>query len=115
MTTSKAPDFNGTYPGAGERIGPAWQRIWDALGDGRELTITELAALPDLGVVRATVSTLLYEAKKAGLLINRIEPHPTSNRLTIGYWRRSDSATADGRAERTEAAPTRGGRSWSEK
>lgn len=92
MLTSKAPDFKGQYPSAGARIGPAWQIIWGALADGREMTITEMSDLPGVEVVRATVSTLMYEAGRAGLVQHRVINHPRTKGLKLGYYRRADIA-----------------------
>jgi len=90
MISSKAPDIKGNYPSAGERVGPAWQIIWDALADGGEMTVTAMADLPGVEVVRGTVSTLLYEARRAGLVRHRVTRHPTARGLRIAYYRRAD-------------------------
>lgn len=93
MIIPKAPDFKGRYPSAGERIGPAWQIIWEALGDGRELTITEMSDLPGVEVVRATISSLMYEARKAGVVTSRTVNHPRTKGLRLSYFRRADVET----------------------
>lgn len=74
VTMNRAPDIKGTYPSAGQYIGPLWQRMWDHLSDGQWATVWSLAdataADPEQDYVaaRGTVNTLLSEATKAGLV-----------------------------------------------
>jgi SAM-dependent MidA family methyltransferase len=64
-----APNFMGDYPMAGELIGPAWQAMWDALGDGRELTTRQLCEIGcGAGIVEGTAKHLLRAARRAGKL-----------------------------------------------
>jgi hypothetical protein len=69
--TTPAPDFTTEpYPSAGDRIGPAWQRVWDELHDLAEADGAYLGAIAaarvDLG--SSMVNRLLREAVAAGWL-----------------------------------------------
>lgn len=74
---SQAPDFKGTYPSAGQYIGPLWQRMWDYMSDGQWVTYWDLAdataADPDQDYVaaRATVRNILHQAANTEKVIRR--------------------------------------------
>lgn len=70
MTQDQAPDFKGTYPSAGERIGPAWQSAWNALADGQWLKGVTLSALiaQQTGLAPTTIANLLRQAATAGVV-----------------------------------------------
>lgn len=69
MTTT-APNFNGTYPMAGEIIGPLWQAMWDRLVDGKPRRGVTMAKdfAHKRGVSENTVLHLLRQAERAGHL-----------------------------------------------
>lgn len=70
IATTPAPNFVGTFPGAGERIGPAWQVAWNILSHGEWVTSGELAvAMRDKArIEECTAKSLLRGARKAGIL-----------------------------------------------
>lgn len=67
---TEAVNFSGTYPLAGERIGPAWRECWKLLEAGRWTSGNVLArdVAPRFDLNEKTVQNLLREAKKAGQL-----------------------------------------------
>ena len=67
---SEAPNFNGSYPLAGERIGPAWRDLWTLLADDQWQCGTDLASAVGSthNLAEATVKNLLRSAARAGLL-----------------------------------------------
>ena len=67
---TEARNFSGTYPLAGEKIGPAWLACWDRLSDqcwvaGPDV-VHEVAELT--GLNRLTITGLLSGARRAGQL-----------------------------------------------
>lgn len=68
--TTTAPNFRGDYPGAGERIGPAWQAAWDELCSGREIRGDQLTAamLDTVDIKSHTAESLLRQARQYGVL-----------------------------------------------
>lgn len=69
MTTmEKAPDIGPNYPSRGARLGPAWQRTWDALADGEWHAAAKVAEDVAGDCSRITVMNLLGLAAKAGLV-----------------------------------------------
>lgn len=66
----RAPDFRGTYPSAGERIGPAWQKTWEALSGGQWVKGVDLCKLiaECSGLAPATIRSLLSQAAKIGVI-----------------------------------------------
>lgn len=78
---TEAPDFNeSTYPNQGAQIGPAWRAAWRVLRDGREHTVTELAAemCQAGGIQDRTARNLLRQARREGILARRdgMRPYP---------------------------------------
>lgn len=65
-----APDFRGTYPSAGERIGPAWQAAWEDLADRQWVKGTDFAwkLAERVGLAPATIRGLLRQAAAASVL-----------------------------------------------
>lgn len=65
-----APNYNGTYPGAGKMVGPAWVKAWSMLEDGDWHLRTDL--VPEMvsasGAQPKTCEQLLYEARQHGVL-----------------------------------------------
>lgn len=80
MTT--APDFNGTYPSAGEIIGPLWQSMWERLADGRPHCGVAMAEdfASRRGVSAKTVLNLLRQAAKAGHLSTETRRQPSGRK-----------------------------------
>lgn len=71
---SEPQNFKGTYPLAGDRIGPAWRECWRLLNrvtfmDGVELAERVSAVTAVQG---KTVAGLLWRAEKAGILEKRL-------------------------------------------
>lgn len=69
-----APNIRGSYPLAGEKIGPAWQDAWatltqDGWQDGSSLAASIAARH---GIQAETVKNLLRQARAAGLLESQI-------------------------------------------
>lgn len=87
--TNIAPDFNPGYPSRGERIGPAWQKIWDAISDGLWFFGTDLAhgMAPTLKIEPTTIKNLLRQAEAAGLLERKLVSRKFNKvtRATISY------------------------------
>lgn len=68
-TTDTAPQINGDYPLAGDRVGPAWRRLWRELRDGQPhagLALQRLA--PRLDVAPRTIAELLRQAARRGVI-----------------------------------------------
>lgn len=67
---TEAPNIRGTYPLAGERIGPAWRAAWAELTTDTWTDGSSLAARvgPAHGIGAETVVNLLRQARAAGLL-----------------------------------------------
>jgi hypothetical protein len=65
-----APNFVGSYPGSGERIGPAWSAAWDALCQHQVLTGDQLSEImcQAVDIKDKTAKNLLRKARSAGLL-----------------------------------------------
>jgi hypothetical protein len=84
-----APNFNGSYPLAGDRIGPAWVTLWHFLSTGTPQCGYALASLVtkenDLKI--STVLGLLRRAVKVGILEQkRIScPYHEHRRQALGY------------------------------
>ena len=76
---AEAPDFaDSQYPNAGQQIGPAWRAAWRVLRDGREHTVTELAAemCQAGGIQDRTARNLLRQARACGILAKRVGAPP---------------------------------------
>lgn len=95
LSAGGAPNFRGTtYPGDGERIGPAWRAVWSFLADGQWHNVPELAAVGvsacwsvvGKGLRESTVQTLLYEAGRDGHLEKEIRADRRNVRRA--YYRR---------------------------
>lgn len=85
-----APNFgDSNYPMAGERIGPAWQFIWDFLADKKlplgKQTIIEVAQSAGHDLQSGTIYNLLWQAGRNGLLE---VTHQGKTKAT--YYRRID-------------------------
>ena len=65
---SKAPNYDGEYPGAGEKIGPLWQELWDAMRDGRWYRASTLAEVYAKEVAPSTVRSVLQKAADKGAI-----------------------------------------------
>jgi hypothetical protein len=92
VSTDTAPDFNRSgYPSGGERLGPAWQQMWDALADGEWRTAGELASQPGLPIAPRTCSNLLAMAAARHLIRKRTRTINT--RWTNQYRRVVDGVT----------------------
>jgi len=74
MTTESAPDIAKNYPGAGARIGPAWQNAWDRLGDFEWHRGSDLAAAvaADCNLADSTIKNLLRQARDNGIIEGEI-------------------------------------------
>ncbi len=81
----EAPNFSGTYPGAGERLGPAWRAVWALLADGEWHRTPDLKVASDV-VLPITIKNLLREAHRAGVLEHRLVPHAKYG--SMGEYRR---------------------------
>jgi hypothetical protein len=70
MEKSTAPDIARNYPSRGERIGPAWQVVWDSMAAGDWLKGADVAhaVAEATGLMPATIKGLLAQAASAGLL-----------------------------------------------
>lgn len=78
MEQETAPNFSGDYPMAGERIGPAWQRVWDRMADRKWLMTQVIARDPELrgDLQPKTMENLIRRAFRAGLLERRYAGSP---------------------------------------
>ena len=65
---TEAPSIRGSYPLAGEKIGPAWRRTWSALADGEWHKGNDVARAVREDLHPETIMTLLRQAAKVGLL-----------------------------------------------
>lgn len=109
MTTETAavadatPQIRGNYPLAGDRIGPAWRRIWRELGDGQPRLAADFARdiAPVVGLAPNTVVNLLRQAAQEGLLIKSTVKSERGR--SLARYRRHDvplptaTAAVDGR------------------
>lgn len=91
-----APNISGTYPLAGERIGPAWREVWAMLSrtawvDGADLAYS---LAPRYGLQPKTVKGLLNQARTAGLLDVRLRRNPGRKRATAQYRVKSQVNTS---------------------
>jgi hypothetical protein len=70
MEKSTAPDIARNYPSRGERIGPAWQIVWDSMAPGDWFKGADIAhtVAGATGLAVATIKNLLAQAATAGLL-----------------------------------------------
>lgn len=70
-----APDFSeAPYPSRGEKLGPAWQAVWDELHVAHEACGSDLAELmcdAAPGLTRRAALVLLEEACAAGWVYGR--------------------------------------------
>ena len=85
-----APNFRGSqYPGAGERIGPAWREVWSALADRKWHDVRELKhrALGVTDVKWQTVGGILAQARREGIL--EVDYRMTDQRVRAFYRRPS--------------------------
>lgn len=81
MTQTKAPDLTPGYPSNGEKLGPAWERVWSELSkasrrkdrfiDGRVLAET---VAPEYDLAPATLVALLSRMGTAGHLDREYRP-----------------------------------------
>jgi hypothetical protein len=75
LMDSEPPNFSGTFPLAGERIGPAWQALWRGLSDVRwtegDTLATEVAGRHN--ITRHTANNLLRQAHAVGILVRKYE------------------------------------------
>jgi len=71
MTTDTAPDIGPNYPSGGQRIGPAWVKIWKCLSDGKWNRVDEIMLVPDLNIAETTIHNLLSKAEKKKMLQKR--------------------------------------------
>jgi hypothetical protein len=85
-----APDITKGYPSGGALVGPAWETIWNALGDGRERSTAQLAALVAASIKPKSTANLLYKARQAGLIVSRPAPDVVHSRRPT-LWRRVDT------------------------
>ena len=74
MTIDEAPNFNGVYPGSGERIGPAWRAMWAVMSDGQwhqraEVISAGVAAGP---IEARTAENLILTASRVGVVDRQI-------------------------------------------
>jgi hypothetical protein len=67
---SDAPNFNGEYPGAGAKIGPAWQAAWDRMEGGDWISSGDLAdvMMTAVDIQFVTAKNLLSSARRAGVI-----------------------------------------------
>lgn len=78
-TADRAPDIGKGYPSRGERLGPAWQAVWDRLADGEWRNREDLAkeiATERGDIVPITVANLMRQACEIDLLDHRIVTLP---------------------------------------
>ena len=85
---SKAPNYDGEFPEAGERMGPAWQYIWDQLESGKWVTGKTLAHSTELRP--DTVYHMLKDASDKGVIERNAKPKPGKRTFYLTY-RRTDS------------------------
>lgn len=93
MTIKEAPDFGPGYPSRGEKIGPAWRRVWAALADGNWHQGVELAQRCADGLAPKTVQNLLWQAQRRHVLEREIRSAPGGNRsfpIRTVWYRRGD-------------------------
>ncbi len=79
----------GSYPQDGERIGPAWETIWNTLSQTSPgwASFTYLAGITahEVPVQEKTVHTLLAQARKRGLIEVRHRMTGTPKRIRSEY------------------------------
>lgn len=68
-----APNIRGTYPLAGERIGPAWRAAWSFMANGSWVYAARVVAemTSAAAIERKTAENLLRQAAHAGLIEKR--------------------------------------------
>lgn len=81
-----APNFKGNYPLGGERIGPLWREMWEALADGAWRSGGTLAGTcaPRHGLDAKTARGILRQAAKAGVLEQEYRARAGSKRAGPG-------------------------------
>lgn len=87
---TKAPNFDGEFPGAGEKIGPVWQRLWDHMEDGRWYVGPQLTQVFAQGVSASAVRHILLDAGFSGVLEVKKVKNPRA-RNAHNEYRRTDS------------------------
>lgn len=87
---SKAPNYDGDLPGAGERMGPTWQAIWDYLETGKWTTGKYLASTFSDLVRPNTIYGMLRKASENGAIEKVCRAKPGRNTSYLEY-RRTDS------------------------
>ncbi len=88
MNPNSPPNFTGTYPLGGERIGPAWRTAWRALATtpGKWHPAETLAeAMAQTGILDKTARGLLARARAAGVLDVRHRMTGTPRRRRAEY------------------------------
>lgn len=75
---TEAPNFNGSYPLAGEKIGPAWRLLWERLSATEWISGNNLVhpVAGWTGLQVETLKNLLRAARSAGILEVRYAAPP---------------------------------------
>jgi hypothetical protein len=95
---STAPNYDGDYPGAGEKIGPTWQAVWDHLENGRWVTARTLVHEHCELVKTTTVYDILRRASDKGLIEKAYRKKPGRHSVYMEY-RRTDSDVVKPKSE----------------
>jgi hypothetical protein len=76
-------NFSGSYPLAGERLGPAWRMAWQMLSTEKWINAGDIAAVVSeaCDLQKITVKGLLRSAARAGILDQKIMPPENSDRV----------------------------------
>lgn len=88
---TEAPNFNGNYPLAGERIGPAWREMWKMLDQITWLNAGDIAAVvaPKHDIKPMTVKNILRQARESGVLDQSLRV-PAGRRRESAHYRVSE-------------------------
>jgi len=84
---SEAKNFSGQYPLKGEKIGPAWRRLWLMLDPHRWEDGGDLCARVALaeGIDPKTAANLLRAARKVGVVEVRYRKKKPGNQMHAFY------------------------------
>lgn len=93
---SKAPNFDGEYPGAGEIIGPLWQRLWDHMEDGRWYNGPNISKELCGEASNHTARSVLSKAARHGVLQVRMRRMPRQRNVYCWYKRIDSDVKTDG-------------------
>ena len=103
MTKLTAPDFSPGYPSKGERLGPAWAKVWAILeysgehGRTKQSLAAEVMRDESIKIAESTLIPLIGRAARLGLLTveTRKEPGARGWMRPRSYFRIAPGVTAE--------------------